>query len=73
MNSNLSPFPRRGAAALLLLLGLGALRAAPAEFTAKRYLFLDPALLVSAENLTIAINPPVRREVVLRPDRPWES
>lgn len=62
-----------GTAALLLLLGCAALNATPAEFSAKRYLFLDPALLVSTENLTVAINPPVRREVVLRPDRPWES
>ncbi len=73
VKSNPSLFFPRAVVALLLLFGLSALRAASTEFSARRYLFLDPALLVSTQNVMVAINPPVRREVVLRPDQPWES
>lgn len=39
----------------------------------QRHLFLDPALLVENENATLRVNPPERREAVIKPDRPWEN
>lgn len=59
-----------GVAALLLTVTVPA---ATATFEARRYLFLEPALLTSFQDLQITINPAQRHEVVLRPDRPWES
>jgi hypothetical protein len=38
-----------------------------------RHLFLDPTVLDEAENATLCVNPAQRREVVIRPDRPWEQ
>src|SRR5688572_19182162 len=58
--------------ALFLLLFLAPIAQA-STFEARRYLFLDPALLASTQNLEVTINPADRREIVLRPDRPWES
>jgi len=44
-----------------------------AEVAHRRYLFLDPALLEVTEHTRLAVNPPARRETVIRPDRPWEQ
>jgi hypothetical protein len=45
------------------------LRSAPPA----RHLFLDPAFLQKSEKAALHVNPPERREVVMRPDRPWEQ
>jgi hypothetical protein len=46
---------------------------AVAAVASPRYLFLDPAILASSENATLHVRPPEAREVVIRPDRPWEQ
>lgn len=63
---------RRSLAGIFLLLMVAGY-SAPAAFEAKRYLFLDPALMASMRDLEITVNPAQRREVVVRPDQPWES
>jgi hypothetical protein len=55
--------------ALAVLLPAG-LVAAPEP---ARHLFLDPAFLTEMEHAARAVNPPETREVVIRPDRPWEQ
>jgi hypothetical protein len=55
-----------------LALALAALGTAwPAEPI--RHLFLDPALVAESSGVALQVNPPVSREVVLVPDKPWES
>jgi hypothetical protein len=46
----------------------------PAVASAKslRHLFLDPAFLEQSDNVALHVNPPQQREVVIRPDKPWE-
>ena len=64
---------RRGC--ILLLAGLLALMA-PLNATGispRRYLFLDPAILVQTEAAQLTANPASRRETVIRPDRAWEN
>lgn len=38
-----------------------------------RHLFLDPALVAQSDGVRLVVNPAQRREVVIRPDRPWEN
>jgi hypothetical protein len=38
-----------------------------------RYLFLDPAIIIKSHAIDLRVNPPQRRETVIRPDRPWEQ
>jgi hypothetical protein len=38
-----------------------------------RHLFLDPSFIQQTENVTLQINPPQRRETVIRADQPWEK
>jgi len=38
-----------------------------------RYLFLDPGLIEESSGVSLRVNPPERREVVIRADRPWEK
>lgn len=38
-----------------------------------RHLFLDPAFVQQAEKASLHVNPPLRREIVIRPDKPWEQ
>jgi len=38
-----------------------------------RHLFLDPAFLAEASGVELRVNPAERRELVIRPDRPWEK
>ncbi|MBL9199149.1 MAG: hypothetical protein JNL39_01530 [Opitutaceae bacterium] len=38
-----------------------------------RHLFLDPAFVSIAAGVALTVNPPLRSEVVIRRDRPWES
>ena len=64
--------PRCSLAGVLVLV-LAAAANGSAAIEAKRYLFLDPALMASTQDLEITINPAQRREVVIRPDQPWES
>jgi hypothetical protein len=39
----------------------------------QRYLFLDPAFVQEAKGAALHVNPPQRREIVIRPDKPWEQ
>lgn len=55
---------------LLTMLPLALAATAPSP---TRLLFLDPAVIVSSEHTTLEVNPPEAREVVIRPDRPWEQ
>ncbi len=60
---------------LRVLFGLALLaargRADPA--LAPRYLFLDPGIIRQSEKVSITVNPPATSEIVIRPDRAWES
>lgn len=57
---------------LLLLVCLIVLPAiSPAQ--SLRHLFLDPAFLEQSDNVALHVNPPQQREVVIRPDKPWEQ
>lgn len=38
-----------------------------------RHLFLDPEILAKTDNAELTVNPAQRREIVIRPDRPWEN
>jgi len=38
-----------------------------------RHLFLDPALVQQADKVSLHVNPPQQREIVIRPDKPWEQ
>jgi hypothetical protein len=38
-----------------------------------RHLFFDPAIVASSTNVTLRVNPPSRRELVISRDRPWEA
>lgn len=51
----------------------GAWAGQTAHGAVERYLFLDPAFLTETDRATLSVNPPVRKEAVLQPDRPWES
>lgn len=55
-------------AAVLASVGISTASAAPL-----RHLFLDPAFLQQSENVALRVNPPQSREIVIRPDRPWEQ
>ena len=46
----------------------GALAADPG-----RHLFLDPATVTQLENASLHVNPPQQRDLVIRPDQPWEQ
>lgn len=50
-----------------------ALTAAAWASASPRHLFLDPAILASAEGAELKANPAQRRETVIIPDRPWEK
>jgi len=52
----------------LSCLGTDALGAGPA-----RHLFLDPEFVHDASGALSHVNPPQQREVVIRPDKPWEQ
>ena len=54
-----------------MLAGTGG--AALAELPPPRHLFLDPALLQEMEHVALHVNPPQQRELVIRPDQPWEQ
>ncbi len=38
-----------------------------------RHLFLDPAFLEKSENVSLRVNQPQRRDLVIRADKPWEN
>jgi hypothetical protein len=38
-----------------------------------RHLFLDPAFVQQATNVSLHVNPPQRREAVITHDKPWEQ
>lgn len=39
----------------------------------EKHLFLDQTLFREAHGIALTVNPPVRAELVLEPDRPWET
>lgn len=47
--------------------------AAAAHAQTPRHLFLDPAFLQKADGTALRVNPPVRKELVIQPDKPWEK
>ncbi len=47
--------------------------AACAVAQSPRHLFLDPAFLEQSQGAALRVNPPHAREVVIRPDKPWEQ
>src|SRR4051812_18514018 len=59
---------RRRASLLLICAAAIPLHAEP-----PRHLFLDPAMVLRSENAALHVNPPEQRELVIRPDRPWEQ
>jgi hypothetical protein len=59
--------------AQLRAVAVAALLGATAGAAAERQLFLDPALLRERQEAELKVNPAVRRETVIRPDRPWEK
>src|SRR5437667_5962787 len=38
-----------------------------------RHLFLDPSFVQEVKGAVLHVNPPQRREIVIRPDKPWEQ
>lgn len=56
----------------VLLACFGALSSA-ADAMPLRHLFLDPAFVQQTTNISLHVNPPQRREIVIRPDKPWEQ
>jgi hypothetical protein len=63
-------FPSRR---LFLLLACLNTLAGSSQAEPLRHLFLDPAFLQLSENVALRVNPPQAREIVIRPDRPWEQ
>jgi hypothetical protein len=53
---------------LALTAAVSSLGAEPA-----RHLFLDPAMVRHSENTALHVNSPQSREIVIRPDQPWEQ
>ena len=62
--------PRLAAWALLAI--AASLTSAPASGPT-RHLFLDPAFVREAHGATLRVNPPLRADRVMVPDRPWEQ
>ena len=52
---------------------LPALVATRGDSAGARWLFLDPSILTHQEQVSLQVNPPESREVVIKPDRPWEQ
>jgi hypothetical protein len=52
----------------ILLVSVGVATGQPA-----RHLFLDPAFVQQATNVSLHVNPPQRREAVITHDKPWEQ
>lgn len=69
-----SPFwgCRRWSGALALVLAFAG-AAQGADPSPRRYLFLDPAILVQTDGAQLKTNPASRRETVIFPDQPWEK
>jgi hypothetical protein len=57
----------------LPLLVLAASACIGAHAQTPRHLFLDPAFVPQMENVSLRVNPPQQREIVIRPDKPWEQ
>lgn len=47
--------------------------ACSSETRVARHLFLDPAFVQDAKGVALHVNPPQQREIVIRPDKPWEQ
>lgn len=65
--------PHLGFPPLLLLLAWLSMSVAPSQAQQLRHLFLDPAFLEQSANVSLRVNPPQRREAVIRADKPWEQ
>ena len=59
-------------AAWAVLAIAASLAGAPAA-SPTRHLFLDPALVREAQGATLRVNPPLREDRVMVPERPWEQ
>jgi len=46
--------------------------AKPYPLGTDKHLFIDEFLIASKQNVTLRVNPPQRKELVIIPDRPWE-
>jgi hypothetical protein len=57
----------------LLLLIVASFVFATSAVAGTRHLMLDPAFIASNEGAQLKVNPPLRRDLVIRPDRPWEK
>lgn len=58
---------------LRLLFLLVAMSTVSANAQNARHLFLAPAFVEESENVTLRVNPPQQREIVIRADKPWEQ
>ncbi|MCX6908762.1 MAG: hypothetical protein NTY01_12060 [Verrucomicrobia bacterium] len=58
---------------LAVLLACSGVASGAADVLPPRHLFLDPAFVQQAEKVSLHVNPPQRREIVIRPDKPWEQ
>ncbi len=47
-------------------------KAAPHRLGTNRHLFIDEFLIAEKKDVTLCVNPPQRKELVIIPDRPWE-
>lgn len=47
--------------------------ALPTRGGAPRELFLDPSFIEKSKNVVLRLNPPIKSEIVIRPDKPWEK
>ncbi len=57
----------------LCLIACGTTLADPIDVGSRRELFIDDALVDSMENVTLKVHQPVRKEVSIKWDKPWEG
>lgn len=58
---------------LVILLACFSAAARAADVSSQRHLFLDPVFIQEAKGAVLHVNPPQQREIVIRPDKPWEQ
>lgn len=46
---------------------------AASAFAQQRHSFLDPTFVAKSEGTALHVNPPHQRDVVIKPDKPWEQ
>ena len=73
---NRTPYSRicLTAPVLLGLVAVGARAGEPLEVGSRKQLFIDHRFIESKENISLVVNPPVKRqEAVIRSDKPWDA